>query len=226
MNAKMVKARLQEVDGSGKLEFKFNPTDYSVTKGAQWKIPPRNMKDPEGGKPEFISSDPQAITVNIFFDDWESIEGDISKDVKKLFDWCTPSRSSVSAEKHQPPELLFLWGTNTQLADQKFVLERVNIKYTMFSRTGNPLRAEATINLKEVPNPSAGQNPTSGAIQSRKTHLIADGDTLQSIAYREYGNPGYWRSLATFNDLDDPMRLSNGGRILLPSPDEAAEMSK
>jgi nucleoid-associated protein YgaU len=71
-----------------------------------------------------------------------------------------------------------------------------------------------------------GQNPTSGSIHARATHLISDGDTLQSIATKEYGNPNFWRGLAVFNDIDDPLRLTSGNRILLPSIDEAAEISK
>jgi nucleoid-associated protein YgaU len=56
--------------------------------------------------------------------------------------------------------------------------------------------------------------------------LIAQGDTLQSIANREYGKPGLWRGLAAFNEIDDPLRLQLGSHILLPSMEEAAEQGK
>jgi hypothetical protein len=225
-DAKMIRAKLREANGAGSLEFKFNPSEYSVSKGARWKLPERNMKDKQGGKPEFLGSDPQAISLQIFFDDWEAAFGNVTKDVDQLFDWCAPSATSISSEKPQPAELLFIWGSNTQLVDRKFYLEKVSVKYTMFSRTGNPLRATADIVLKEIPNPAAPTNPTSGSIHARKTHVISDGDTLQSIANREYGNPNFWRGLAIFNDIDDPLRLATGARILLPGSDEAAEISK
>jgi nucleoid-associated protein YgaU len=223
---KMVKARLEEVGGAGSLEFKFNPTEYSVRKSAKWNIPARNMKGKAGAKPEFLGTDPQTISMQILFDDWESAVGDVTKQVELLFEWCTPSRLSLSSEKGQPPELRFVWGSNLQLAEKKFYLESVNVKYTMFGRTGNPLRATADIALKEAPTDLLGQNPTSGSIHARATHLISDGDTLQSIANKEYGNPNFWRGLAVFNDIDDPLRLTSGNRILLPSADEAAEISK
>jgi hypothetical protein len=222
----MIRAKLQEAGGAGSLEFKFNPSEYSVSKGARWKLPERNMKDKEGGKPEFLGSDPQTISLQIFFDDWEAAFGNVTKDVDRLFDWCAPSRLSVSREKPQPAELRFMWGSNTQLVDRKFYLEKVSVKYTMFSRTGNPLRATADIVLKEIPNPASGTNPTSGSIHARKTHVVSDGDTLQSIANKEYGNPNFWRGVAIFNDIDDPLRLSVGAQILLPSSDEAAGISK
>ena len=56
----------------------------------------------------------------------------------------------------QPSELLFFWGSNTQLADRKFYLEKVNVKYTMFGRTGNPLRATADITLRPIEIQKAG----------------------------------------------------------------------
>jgi nucleoid-associated protein YgaU len=224
--SKMVRAKLQAADGAGTLAFSFNPSEYSVTKSAKWQTPPRNMKDEAGAKPEYLGSDPQTISMQIFFDDWEAAVGDVTKQVDQLFAWCAPSKMSVSSEKHQPSELLFFWGSNAQLAHRKFYLEKVNVKYTLFGRTGNPLRATADISLKEIPYPAGSQNPTSGSIHARRTHLISDGDTLQSIANQEYGNPSFWRGLAIFNAIDDPLRLTNGNRILLPSTDEAAEISK
>jgi nucleoid-associated protein YgaU len=224
--AKMVKAKLLEVEGPGSLEFKFNPSEYSVKKSAQWDAPRRSMSTEAGATPEFIGSNPQTVSLQIFFDDWEAVVGDVTKDVEKLFKWCTPSRRSIGNETPHPPLLRFIWGSNLHLAEHKFYLESVTAKYTMFGRTGNPLRATADISLKEAPDAPGAQNPTSGAIHTRGTHLVSEGDTLQSIATKEYGNPNLWRGLAIFNNIDDPLRLDLGSQILLPSPDEAADGPK
>lgn len=223
---KMVKARLEEVSGAGKLEFKFNPTEYSVKKSSGWNAPKRNMYGDAGAKPEYTGSQPQTVSMQIFFDDWEDAVGDVSKQVELLFRWCTPSKISSVSEQQQPPELRFIWGSNVQLASRTFYLESVSAKYTMFGRTGNPLRASADISLKEMPGDDPPQNPTSGSIHARGTHLISEGDTLQSIAYAEYGHPNLWRGLAIFNNIDDALRLPLGSRILLPSAEEAAERGK
>lgn len=109
----------------------------------------------------------------------------------------------------------------------KYYLSNVNATYTMFRRDGTPVRATADIKLSEVPTDDpGGTNPTSGAINTRRTHLISQGDSLQSIAQREYGRPGLWRGIAVFNELDDPMRLQLGNTLLLPSLEEAAELAK
>ena len=223
---KMVKAKLEEVEGVDKLEFKFNPSEYSAQKSAQWDAPKRSMSTKAGAKPEFIGTSPQTVNMQIFFDDWEAAMGDVTKDVEKLFKWCTPSHKSIGRDTPHPPLLRLIWGSNLHLAERKFYLASVNAKYTMFGRTGNPLRATADISLKESPDEPGAQNPTSGSIHARATHLISEGDTLQSIATEEYGNPGFWRGLALFNDIDDPLRLNLGSRILIPSRDEAADGAK
>ncbi|HEY8802392.1 MAG TPA: peptidase M23 [Candidatus Dormibacteraeota bacterium] len=218
---RMVKARLEEHDGSNPLEFQFNPSEYSVKKSATWNAAGRSMNTKAGAKPNYVSSNPQSISLQIFFDGWESDHADVTGRIDQLLDWCTPTRASMN-DKPEPPVLKLHWGSNHQLENHKFYLESVSAKYTMFSAEGKPLRATADINLKEVPDDPPPQNPTSGSIHARRTHLITDGDSLQSIAQAEYGNPNLWRGLANFNDIDDPLRLSSGSRVLLPSPEEAA----
>lgn len=225
--SKMVKARLQEAEGSKSLEFKFNPTEYSVSKSATWSTTPATKGTKAGSTPHYVGSNPQTIGLKLFFDDWEALAGDVTKDVQQLLDWCTPTEKSIRDKKSQPPVLKFTWGSNSHLIDKKYYLSSVNATYTMFRRDGTPVRATADIKLNEVPtdNPD-GQNPTSGSIQTRRTHEISQGDSLQSIANREYGRPSLWRGIARFNDLDDPIRLKLETRLLLPSLEEAAELSK
>ena len=219
---KMVKARLESEDG-GSLEFQFNPAEYSVKKSATWNTPQRSMATKSGPKPNFVGSNPQTVGLQIFFDDWESQDDAVAKDIQMLLTWCSPTRDSISNKRPQPPVLHFTWGSNAHLMDHKFYLESVSVKYTMFKPDGTPVRATADISLKEVPHDLGPQNPTSGSIRARRTHLVTEGDTLHSIAAKEYGNPNLWRGVAEFNGIDDPLRLSIGSRVLLPSQEEAAE---
>ena len=56
------------------------------------------------------------------------------------------------------------------------------------SRTARRLRATVSVALVEVPNEPAGQNPTSGSLAGHRTARIVAGESLHSIAYREYGS--------------------------------------
>ena len=64
--------------------------------------------------------------------------------------------------------------------------------------------------------PIPGSNPTSGGISGRRVHTFSAGDTLHSVAYAEYGNPGLWRVLAEANGVDDPLRIAPGTALLIP----------
>jgi nucleoid-associated protein YgaU len=99
----------------------------------------------------------------------------------------------------------------------------VSAKYTLFSAAGVPIRATCTVSLQEMPGEKGKQNPTSGSIAARSLHRVVVGDTLASIAYREYGDPTLWRPLATFNRVDDPLRIPLGSVLMLPSAAELAE---
>jgi nucleoid-associated protein YgaU len=113
----------------------------------------------------------------------------------------------------------FCWGEKVHFTAY---LKSVNAKYTLFRPDGTPMRASCTITLEEIPTDAAKQNPTSGGLAALRSHTVVAGDSLASIAYREYGAPAYWRALAEANGIDDPMRLRPGTRLLVPPAEEVA----
>jgi nucleoid-associated protein YgaU len=74
--------------------------------------------------------------------------------------------------------------------------------------------------MEEMPGEPWGQNPTSGSLSVSRIHETVDGDTLASMAFAEYGDPGKWRALAAYNGIDDPLRIARGALVLLPSPED------
>ncbi len=49
-----------------------------------------------------------------------------------------------------------------------------------------------------------------------KRYVVRDGETLETIARREYGSTRYWTAIAQANALMDPNRLRPGREILIP----------
>lgn len=228
-NAKLEKARLKVVDGEvdqrhRELKFTFNPSEYSIAKSASWHRPKASSAK-SARKPQFTGTEPQTLTMEIFFDAWETANGDVSKNVETLIEWTKPTKTSVSKTTPEPPIVAFLWGDNGTLSRFRGFLKSVSAKYTMFREGGTPVRATANITLSEVPHDANAQNPTSGSIHTRRSHVMTAGDSLASIAYREYGDATMWRGLAAFNNVDDPLRLPSGTRLLIPSAAEAARLS-
>jgi len=88
----------------------------------------------------------------------------------------------------------------------------------MFKADGTPLRAKVNVTFLRVPEKPARQNPTSQS-EPRKIWVVHEGETLDWIAYEEYGDPAYWRHIADTNDLINPKDLRPGQILkLVPLP--------
>lgn len=193
------------------LDFPFNPKDFSLTRGAKWEAASNS-----GGTmpPEYKGPDPATLTVEIFLDETTEESGDISRTVKKLLGFVNPEADSKSQNKPSAPHARFIWGTAIEF---KGYIQQVAIKYTLFRENGNPVRGSATLTIKEFGAPEGRQNPTSGGDPGARAHRVVAGDTLQSIAYAEYGNAAGWRRIADANSsIDDPMRLVPGRALVVP----------
>jgi nucleoid-associated protein YgaU len=76
------------------------------------------------------------------------------------------------------------------------------------------------------PGPATGPlaEPTArGAAEDLQTHEVigggeqsAAGERLDVIARRYYGDASYWRVLAAFNGIDDPLNIPPGSLLSVP----------
>ena len=205
----------------GEVKFQFNPKEYTVKKGASWESKPAKGAK-KASMPEFKGAEPRSTSVEIFLDSTDSASGDITKDIETLFKCCTPLEQSVGKNKPSPPFVEFGWG-KTKISTA--FVKSVSAKYTLFKPDGTPLRAVCTVDLQEIPEDASGQNPTSGGLAARRSHTVVAGDSLASVAYREYGNPALWRGIAAVNGIDDPMRLPTGARLFIPPADEVTAVT-
>jgi nucleoid-associated protein YgaU len=202
--------------GSKTIFFIFNPKELQLSKKANWKSSPTKGK--KAPPPEYNGPEAASMTLEMFMDASEKEGGDVSKLVDQLVEACTPTSSSANNNKPKPPGVKFRWGTKTYLEGY---MESVSAKYTLFRKGGTPIRAVCTIALKEFPKDTGKQNPTSGALTAYRSTQVVEGDSLASIAHREYGDPTLWRAIAEANKIDDPMRLSPRIHLFVPSATDA-----
>jgi hypothetical protein len=198
------------------LEFQFNPKELSIQKSAKWE-----RKTAKGAKkagpPEFSGAEPCKLTMELFFDAAGKQDASVVDAVERLFECCLPTEESRGKNKPSPPLVVLHWGTVKSFP--AFVTQ-VSAKYTRFAFDGTPIRATCSLSLEEMPGDPAKQNPTSGGLSARRAHTVTAGDSLASLAYREYGDPTLWRALARYNNIDDPIRLAPGTAMLIPSIDD------
>lgn len=200
----------------GRIDFQFNPKELSLTKNAKWKREAQRNAT-KSGPPEFTGSDPSKLSLEMFFDATDTMGDKVVRAVEKLFSCCVPTEKSRLAKKGSPPWVRFHWGGMTSFPAY---VSSVSAKYTLFTPSGTPVRALCTVTLEEISGEQGGQNPTSGALAARDLHTVVAGDTLASVAYRSYGDPGLWREIALANEVNDPMRLRPGSRLLIPALEE------
>jgi hypothetical protein len=206
--------------GDHEIECMFNPTEYRLSQRVQ--VPRNTTPAREGGTPQYGGTGALTLTTQLFFDDFASADGDVTPKITTLLGWTKATQSSKDAGRPCPPLVQFLWGGNPQLNDLTGYLTTVTINYTLFRKDGTPVQAKVDITIEGQTEPDAGQNPTSHAVNSRRTHTMIEGDTLQSVAFRELGKPAYWRAIAELNGIDDPMRVRAGAVLLIPSRADAA----
>ena len=211
--------RAQLGDGHGKsLEFVFNPNELKMSRRARYLTVPNAVgSQPAGHSPnEYRGSEPATLTVLIRLNDWaaENATGkaqtrrSVADSVETLRKWTVPTGADKA-----PPVLTFAWGSFPKFHGH---LRELSLNLTKFKDDGTPSACEATVTLQEESPAPKGTNPTSGGIEGRRLCLLVEGETLHSVAHREYGSAALWRQLAAANGVDDPLRLRPGTRLLLP----------
>jgi len=216
-----------EVNQSGaslngqKVEFMFNPTEYSVAKTNRWEA--KANKSGNVPKWEFNGGDPRQITVELFFDSYLPRKGVSSGDVRNktnmLFKFMMIDKAlkGKNSKMGQPPSCRLVWGQDSKYHFDCYILS-CTIKYTMFNENGVPVRATANLSLKEVKDPDdlSPTNPTSLGDPGRKVYVVSEGDRLDWIAYREYNDPNEWRKIAEANRITNPSAIRPGMVLVIP----------
>jgi nucleoid-associated protein YgaU len=200
------------------LDVQFNPTEYTLTKGAQLaEIPIPGLDQPII---QFVRGQTETMSVELFFDSTEAGTGAQATPVTTLTDQFY-ELIKIDPESHAPPVLQFKWGAAFPGARErnvfKCVVSSVRQQFTFFSPTGVPLRAKLIVELREYK--SLAEQIRQLNLQSAdqtKAHVVLEGETLSSIAYREYGDPTVWRQIAEANAIVDPLALAPGTILTVP----------
>lgn len=203
------------IEGGETLTCLFNPKDFSVSKANSWET--KASPGVSAAKPTFGGGQPRELTLQLLFDA-TLLEPETSvKDVStKLFKAMDAKPEGPQRNKARPPSLTFRWG------DFAFegVAKSLTVQYQLFLPDGEPIRADIKLALVQWDvEGTEGQNPTTRSSGALGAHVVRDGDSLASIAYRVYGDATQWRAIARENGIDDPLRLRSGRSLSIPSLD-------
>lgn len=198
--------------------FMFNPSQLQLTKSASW-VPHVARGAESAGIAEFSGSEPKTLGIEIFLDATDTHDQSVRTRVDTLLTCCVPTKKSVTAKAPSPPWVRFTWGQFQSVSFYAYV-SQISATYSLFDTDGTPLRATCSLTLNEISGSTPRQNPTSGALVTNRAHRVVVGDSLEMLAYQEYGDPTAWRVIAKANGIDDPVRLRPGTEVLVPAAEE------
>lgn len=184
----------------------FNPPEYQLQRTNQYA----EVGIPGLGSSllQFVRGSSQTLTMDLFFDTTDS-----GVDVR-LYTELILALTNLNSDTHAPPRLMFIWGTLIFPC----VLESVTQRYTYFNSLGMPLRATLSITLKgyDLLESLLASIPLLSSDRA-KSRIVKSEETLQGIAAEEYDDPGQWRAIAEENNIDNPLTIQPGRRLIIPT---------
>ena len=225
-----LKATFQTVNTNGTLgpplSVNFNPTEYTLNKGAQ--IAEIAIPGLDSPILQFVRGQTETLSLDLFFDSTESGMDDAAIPVTDLTDQFY-QMVKIDGRTHAPPVCFFSWGatfpgqrnygsTGSQgRYGFQCLIESVRQRFTLFSPQGVPLRATLTVSLKEYKTLSeqiAELNRQSP--DQTHSHVVQIGETLCQISASAYNDPTQWRVIANTNTLSNPLDLIPGTTLQIP----------
>lgn len=201
----MEKAIISNLDTGEDIPVLFNPKEYVIGKKTPWtEMDVAGLDSPPA---QFVMGERKRLSMELFFDTSEE-KTDVRQYTSRI-----ENLMMVNAQEHRPPLLRFSWGT----LSFESVLEDLVQRFTLFKNDGTPLRAILKAVFKEYATAAAQLSATRReSADHTKRLVIREGESISSLAAREYNDPGKWRAIALANQIEDPENIKPGTIVELP----------
>ena len=215
------------LDRSSNFPASFNPTEYTLSKNAQFAEHP--IPGLDSPILQFVRGQAETVSLDLFFDTSDDGMGANATPVTTKTDKFY-RLVKMSGSAHAPPICLFTWGTGfagsslgREWASQgrehglKCVIESLRQRFSLFSSEGVPLRATLTVGLKEYKTVQEQvQRINLQSADQTHSYTLCQGETLTDVANAVYGDPTAWRPIADRNSVTDPLAVAAGSILEIP----------
>jgi len=196
-------------------EAMFNPSQYSLT--YRNKVRHHRTLGPDAGDLEFAGQEPASFQVRLMLDGTGATEsfglvtgfGLAVPTVKEKVNQFLTTCYRVVEDEHQPNVVHLQWG----IVDFYGQIESLQINFTLFDQSGNPLRAE--LDVRFVGHDDHGFVNLSSPDLTH-VRVTKAGDSLPLLAKEIYGSSRYYLLIADANGLDDFRNLQPGTVLHFP----------
>lgn len=225
LNNKLAKLTIDRYDGKertsklGSFEAMFNPSSLSFY--CENEYAKNQGINTSAAEAIYLHTTPKNLDLELIIDSTITVDGTQTISVKenvekflKLF--------VMNGDIHQPPFLKISWGemqwglgSSSAVFDCR--IKSVDITYSLFARSGLPLRA--TLHTKFIEDIVEEKRVNIDRKNSSDlTHSIevTDGKPLTSIAFDVYGDSSRYIEIAAYNNLDTVRELKAGTTVICP----------
>jgi len=164
----VTKAKIQILDSEGKPDssvkpmiFHYNPAEYKVTREAEYSEPP--SRESATQFVQLCNIKPGNLTFSAVFDSYMTIDPE-KKDVSDAFQ-ALENLFVVDGDQKLAKKVLLEYGAMSFVG----YITNLSIEYTMFTRTGVPVRAKVDISMLLL-------NPDDALDQDTRSHLESEKD--------------------------------------------------
>jgi nucleoid-associated protein YgaU len=232
----MAKLAFQRLDLSknpidGLIEVPYNPTEYGMSKGAQFT----DISIPGLDAPvlQFVRGEAETMSLELFFDSTE--QRGTGTAVPALAADADPMMLAdrlyrlvrIRGDLHTPPLVRITWGNHfpgptlgedlRPVPSFDCVVVSVERRFTLFNPDGVPLRATMSMELREYRTMEEQLRELNlQSADHTRVHIVARGENLPLIAWDAYGDASRWTLIAAHNDLPQVRILAPGTVLQLP----------
>lgn len=211
-------------------EVMFNPQSYSLIHENVYDQ--KQSSNTIGVNVKYLMTRPQNLSLDLIFDDTVTAASEFDSELMGKKEVNTQAKKSQNEESvhsriekfriltmkmngdtHQPYFLIVQWGH----FHYKCRMKSFEVRYTLFNRGGEAIRAEVKANFVYSLNKTERaklENKSSPDLTHSRT--IKSEDTLPLMAQKMYGDPGYHVKLARANNLNSLRKLTVGKTLKLP----------
>ncbi len=215
---KPVKAIIKKVEGESAPDITclFNPNEYTFSKRNTWNK--GEVKGNNVPELEFGGGDSMTLKMQLFFDTYTTGQ-DVRETTNQIWNLMNIDTILTDSKtgKARPPKVEFHWG---KMCSFRAVITDLSQKFTLFLYDGTPVRATLDVSFLQAEEEGVypGQNPTTVGQPGYKRRVVKEAETIDWIAYDEYGDSAMWRFIAETNNLDNPQGLRPGQVLAIAPP--------
>ncbi len=202
------------IEEGSTVKVQFNPEQFRITRTAEYHY--TSQRENETSYIEYSGTVVPQLEISFFFDTsdvsiFSAITSKNASDVSELTKEFA-NLVNVKASLHRPPIVQFVWGST---CFPGFV-KQVAVTYTMFDKSGMPIRAKVDTTLIGIPEVAASIIPLESPDRT-KSRVVSDETGIWGLAGNEYGDISKWRVIAKANGIMDPFDIPAGTVLKVPA---------